>query len=121
MEMQSFERHLQEMTDNKNEEWNTELEQWRQTVQLAASQLPPMENYHSMHQDSFALSHSASVSRGSSSMSPAGSNHQQMYAQQMQRSHDMVQPSILQQVRTHLTWTHVLTLRTHYRRLILNS
>jgi hypothetical protein len=99
MEMQSCERHLQEMTDSKNEEWNTELEQWRQTVQLAASQLPPMDNYHTMHQDPFASSHSATISRGNNNMSPAGSSHQQMYAQQMQRSHEMIQPSISHQVR----------------------
>jgi hypothetical protein len=99
-EMQSFEWQLQEMTDNKNEEWNSELQQWRQTVQLAASQLPPvMHDYHSLPQDPYAYPHNAAGMGGGNGGVGAGASQSQMFSQRMQRSHDMMQQHMMRQVR----------------------
>ena len=102
-EMQSLEWQLQEMTESKNEEWSAELQQWRQTVQLAASQMPPvMEDYHSLPQDPFGYAHGGGGMGGVG----AASAQQQMYAQRMQRSHEMMQHNMMRQVHTYpvLLW-----------------
>ena len=97
-EMQSLEWQLREMTENKNDEWSSELQQWRQTVQLAASQVPPERaaDYNSMAHDAFSHKHTGGM-RGGDGVPGTGSA-QQLYAQRVQRSHEMMQHQMMRQV-----------------------